>query len=370
LTPQVAKNVFRSTIRTKLSRKTTVLAVALVAILAALLLREGHAAAQNLPTVVGRIEGDDLEVVTTTPLGIEKSAAPTAVASGSEVTLRSGHALLTLDAGGEVSVCGPAHFKVIKSSGAVTLALDYGRVHPSLQSADTFTIYTPTIVATPLSIAGGLRDTTLGLEPSGEMCVLAARGAMRVEPQFSDQSMIVPQGGKVSLAGGQIQSLQIDAASCSCDFPRASLERPKAAPPESPATPPASRSVGALNHPLPPERKSVAESPAPSAPKEGPIYTILMPPLSFDANAPEPPPNPDPETILLVREVRLRPTVVFRGHVNPAPTQAAVLPPTPIPSKPMTDQPAQTQPGLLDRMRNFFRKLSGRAPCAGAGCSG
>jgi hypothetical protein len=347
-----------------------VLAAALVAILAALLLYEGHSAAQDLPAVIGRIEGDDLEVVTTTFAGVEKNAAPTAVASSSEVTLRSGHALLMLDAGGEVSICGPAHFKVIKSSGAVTLALDYGRVHPSLESADTFTIYTPTIIATPISISGGLRDMTLGLDPTGEMCVLTARGAMRVEPQFSDQSVIVPQGGRVSLAGGQIQSLQIDAAACSCEFPRASLERPRAAPAETPGTPPVSRSVGALNHPLPPEPKSVDESPAPSAPKEGPIYTVLMPPLSFNANAPEPPPNPDPETILLVREVRLRPTVVFRGHVNPAPTQAAVLPSTqPIPSKPAGDQPAQTQPGFFDRMRNFFRKLASHTPCAGAGCS-
>jgi hypothetical protein len=357
-------------IRSKLLNNwTKVLAVALVGILAALLLREGRSAAQDFPTQIGRIEGEDLEVVTTTPTGVEKNAAPTAVASGSDVTLRSGHALLMLDAGGEISVCGPAHFKVIKSAGAVTLALDYGRVHPSLESADTFTIYTPTIVATPIAISGGLRDMTLGLDQAGEMCVLTARGAMRVEPQFSDQSVIIPQGGRVSLAGGQIQSLQIDAASCSCEFPRASLERPKAGPPERPATPPTARSIGALNRPLPPERKSVDESTAPSAPKEAPVYTVLMPPLSFNANSPEPPPDPDPETILLVREVRLRPTVVFRGHVNPASTQVAALPPQPTPSKPTTDQPPQTQPGFFDRMWNFFRKLAGHASCAGAGCS-
>ena len=363
--------MFRSTIRSMLlGNWAKVLAATLMAVLTALMLQAGRSAAQDLPAVIGRIEGEDLEVITTTPAGVEKNAGPTAVASGSEVTLRSGHALLLLDAGGEVSICGPAHFKVIKSSGAVTLALDYGRVHPSLESSDTFTIYTPTIVATPISISGGLRDMTLGLDPTGEMCVLTARGAMRVEPQFSDQSVIVPQGGRVSLSGGQIQSLEIDATACSCEFPRASLERPKAAPAESAATPTPARSVGVLNRPLPPEPKSVDESPAPSAPKEEPIYTILMPPLSFNANAPEPPPNPDPETILLVREVRLRPTVVFRGHVNPAPTQAAALPPAQsAPSKPASDQPAQTQPGFLDRMRNFLRKLAGRSGCAGAGCS-
>ena len=72
---------------------------------------------------------------------------------------------------------------------------------------------------------------TLGLQQDGEMCVLTERGAMRVETQFSDQSMIIPQGGTATLTGGQIESLQADASACSCDFPRAHMESPKAAPP-------------------------------------------------------------------------------------------------------------------------------------------
>ena len=235
-----------------------ILAASLAAIVADLSLREAHISAQDFPAVVGRIEGDDLEVVTTTPSGIEKDAAPTVVASGSEVTLRSGHALLLLNAGGEISICGPARFKMIKSTGAVTLALDYGRVHPSLDATDGFTIYTPTIVATPIAISGGLRDLTVGLQEDGEMCVLTARGAMRVEPQFSDQSMIIPQGGTATLTGGQIESLQADASACSCDFPRAHMESPKAAPP--------SRSqpvldVGALAPPLPPQHTKTDRPP-------------------------------------------------------------------------------------------------------------
>jgi len=370
--------VFSLTIRRKqLATWANILAVASLAVLAALSFRKGHISAQDFPSVIGRIEGEDLDVTTATPAGVEKNAAPTVVASGSEVTVRSGHALIALDAGGQISVCGPAHFKVIQSSGAVTLALDYGRVHPSLESSEAFTIYTPTIVATPIAISGGRRDMTLGLDQGGEMCVLTARGAMRVEPQFSDQSVIVPQGGTVSLAGGQIDSLHADASACSCDFPRASLERPKAplaaAPAPTPA-PPAPRDVGVLGRPLLPERKNAENSPPPSAPGEAPVYTVLMPPLSFDANSPEPPPDPDPETILLVREVRVRPSVVFRGHVNPAPSEASALPAEtapaiPVPARPASSQPVQNQPGLLDRMRNFFRKLTGRGPCAGAGCS-
>lgn len=352
---------------------TKIFAVSLLAVVATLSIRNAHISAQDFPAIIGRIEGDDVEVATNTPTGIEKDAGATVVASGSDVTLRSGHALLLLDGGGQVSICGPAHFKLIKSSGALTLALDYGRVHPSLESSsDEFTIYTPTIVATPIAISGGLRDMTVGLEQDGEMCVLTSRGAMRVEPQFSPQSMIIPQGGTVSLAGGQIQSLQADPTSCSCDFPRAHMEAPESAPPPRSRS---ARDVGALAAPLPPERKIAGNTPSPSAPAGEPVYTVLMPPLSFDASSPEPPPSPAPETILLVREVRLRPTVEFRGHVNSAPTPVAEPPEPPAASPaptPSDDRPPAPPPSLLDRVRTLFRRLtsSNRGPCAGAGCNG
>jgi hypothetical protein len=105
------------------------------------------------------------------------------------------------------------------------------------------------------------------------------------------------------------------------------------------------------------------------------VYTVLMPPLSFDANSPEPPPEPSPATILLVREVRMRPYTEFRGHVNPAPVQAAAPPPAPLmpaaPAQPGA-RPAQSRPGFFDRIRNFFRKLASdnQPPCEGVGCHG
>ena len=112
-----------------------ILAAVSLAVVAVMSFRGGRISAQDMPSLVGRIEGDDVEVVTTTPAGVETNAAPTVVASGSEVTLRSGHALLLLNSGGTISVCGPAHFKIVKSANAITLALDYGRVHPELDSA-------------------------------------------------------------------------------------------------------------------------------------------------------------------------------------------------------------------------------------------
>jgi hypothetical protein len=354
--------------RNRLQTWFKIFATVLLAVLALLSLKSKHISAQDLPSGVGRIEGDDVQVVTTTPAGVETNAAPTVVASGSDITLRSGHALLSLDAGGEISVCGPAHFKLLQSAGAVTLALDYGRVHPSLDSTETFTIYTPTIIATPISISGGSRDTTLGLGQNGEMCVLTAHGAMRVEPQFSDQSLIVPQGGTATLVGGQIESLHGEVSACSCDYPRASAPRPQPSGPQPSVPRP---EISALSRAPEQKRTITDDSAQPAAPAEGPIYTVLMPPLSFDANAPARPPEPSPETILLVREVRLNPSVVFHGHVNPAPPQeAAVVPIAPAPQKQAEPPHAESQPGILDRMRNFFRKLTGRGPCAGPGCNG
>jgi len=356
---------------------TTIFAPALLALAAALAIWNAHTSAQDFPAVLGRIEGDDVEVVTKTPAGMETDAAPTVVASGSDVTLHSGRALLLLNAGGEISICGPAHLKLIKSSGAMTVALDYGRIHTSMESAvDAFTIYTPTIVATPIAIAGGPRDITLGLQQGGEMCVLTARGAMRVEPQFSDQSLIVPQGGTVSLAGGQIDSLKADPAACGCDFPRAHMQAPPK--PVVPAPAQAARApldIGEIAPPLPQPARKLPNAAPPSAPASEPVYTVLMPPLSFDANSPEPPPDPAPETIMLVREVRLRPSAEFRGHVNPAPEETVAVhvapPPTPAPTPappPAASRPAPLQPGIFDRVRNFFRRLTGKGPCAGAGC--
>jgi hypothetical protein len=330
-------------------------AFAWLAVFATLLIAPFRLSAQDLPVIIGRIEGDDLVVKTTTHEGVEIDAGPTVVASGSDVTLRSGNALLLLDAGGEISICGPAHLTLLKSAGAVTLALDYGRVHASLDSPETLTIYTPMIVATPIAISGAHRDTTLGLDQNGEMCILTAHGAMRVEPQFSGQNLIVPQGGMASLVSGQIAPLRGDASSCSCDFPRASVEH---------ARPSSSREISALAHPLQPEQKKPDAS-TPAAPVQEPVYTVLMPPLRFDASSPTPPPDPSPETILLVREVRVHPSIVFHGHVNPAPVQAVdtahpvSLPATQAGSA-SDDRAAQTQPGILARVRNLFRKLIGQ----------
>ena len=347
--------------RSRLIAGTKFAAAAALLCAAAFSVRIARISAQDLPAVIGRIEGDDVEVVTKTSTGTETDAGSTVVASGSDVTLRSGHALLLLNTGGEISICGPAHFKLVKSAGALTLALDYGRVHPSLENSDAFTIYMPTVVATPIAIGGGAREMTVGLDPTGEMCVITARGAMRVEPQFSDQSMIIPQGGTANLAEGQIVSLHADASACSCEFPRARLQTPRPAPSNILSGPAPDREISTLARPVAPERKKPEDKPSAAPPSNEPVYTVVMPPLSFNAKSPEMPPDPSPETILMVREVRVRSSVEFQGHVNPAPARPAALPTAPPPpvAPPPTRPAVKAEPGFLDRVRAFFHRLIG-----------
>ena len=129
--------------------------------------------------------------------------------------------------------------------------------------------------------------------------------------------------------------------------------QPSAAPRARPA-----QDVGVLAAPRGVERKKTNNAAPPSAPAGEPVYTVLMPPLSFDAGSPEPSPDPSPETILLVREVRLRPLIEFRGHVNPAPAQAALPPAPPVAPAPLESRPPISQPSFLDRLRSFFRRLT------------
>ena len=90
-----------------------------------------------------------------------------------------------------------------------------------------------------------------------------------------------------------------------------------------------------------------------------------MPPLSYDANAKAQPDNFDPQFIVLVRRVRVRPTLIFQGSVKDAPVIAKNTPPappaksveTPPPQAQQTQQKTQNNNSILSRIRAFFRSL-------------
>ena len=300
------------------------------------------AAAQTPQTEIARISGDDIAVKGAVSVEVIEGRSTTVLPSSSDITVRSGQALITLADGGEIDICGPAHFTLLESGETITVALDYGRVHSHLDASTNFVIYTPQVVVTPITVGGGDRDLSIGLTPSGTMCVLATQGAARVELQLSGQSMITPQGGEMTLEGGQLQASGRGSEACACESPQAQAPRPGS------ATPPLELSVPAR----PGEHTTTQSAPPPD---EEPIYQVYMPPLTFNASSPEPPPDPSPSLILLVRRVRVRPAAYFTGVVEAAPAPQATAASASPPPQPVARPAAAAQrPSLYQRIKNYF----------------
>src|ERR1051325_6350033 len=98
----------------------------------------------------------------------------------------------------------------------------------------------------------------------------------------------------------------------------------------------------------------------PKVPPVEPTYQVFMPPLRYDASA-KIQDEPDPKLIVLVRRVRVRPTLIFQSRV-----EGDRLPPAPIPvkanvvSKPKDlreKSTAQTSVSVVDRVKTFFKSL-------------
>jgi hypothetical protein len=89
-----------------------------------------------------------------------------------------------------------------------------------------------------------------------------------------------------------------------------------------------------------------------------------MPPLTYDANA-KVQAEFDPKLIMLVRRVRVRPTLIFQGRVEGEPVAVASntpqIPPPAEGRSPQKSDPKAAQPGAADsmfgRVRSFFRRL-------------
>jgi hypothetical protein len=306
--------------------------------------------AQSAPETVGRIEGDDLAIKGQVSLLREAGRSAAELVSGAEVTVRAGLARITMADGGEMDICGPAQFTVLKSGGSITLALSLGRVHVRLGSKPALVIYTALLVAEPLSVGGAPRDAVVGVEPDGSIGINAAHGAVRLEQQLTGQSLVVPQSSEVLLPGGQLDALREARGACRCE--------PVFARTAPPAPTPVQVSAVALNA-GDSAKAETAKKELPKPAVEEPKWTVVMPPLIFDASKPPLALPPRPETILLVREVRVQPAAVYYGRVEkPAIIKA---------SKPVESAKAETAlaekkksgGGFGAKLRNFFRRLFG-----------
>ena len=305
---------------------------------------------------VGVIDGESIAV--SGPMRVETvhGQVKTILRSGSDVRVKSGTARIDLVEGGSITACGPAHFSVLKSAGSLTVALDSGTIHAHIEGAPALTVYTPQIQAQTISIGGGQQDILVGFDTPGAMCVRANRGAVRLEQQLTGQSLVVPQAGNVLVLNGQLESLRASAGRCSCEPQMAKATSSPDVEVSRPATTQELREKSL-------EPKSAAET-APaekSGVREEPIYQVFMPPLVYDAHA-KVQPEFDPKMIVLIRRVRVRPTLIFQGRVEGETVAAALPPPAPAPASAgnVSKPPAHANDSFVDRVRTFVRKLWSR----------
>jgi hypothetical protein len=309
-------------------------------------LRAAPADDPPLPDVVGAIEGEAISVQGPMTVDTANGQVRTVLRSGSDVRVKSGQAHINLVEGGNLTICGPAHFSVLKSAGALTVALDRGTIHAHIEGPLTLNVYTAQIQANLVAIGGGPQDALVGLDSAGAMCVHASKGAVRIEQQLTGQSVLVPQNGNVSLTNGQLESLQTSVGHCVCELQ------------VGPAPAPISTEISALASSE--ELKKKPADPKPAAlptQGDGPIYQVFMPPLRYDASA-KVQQEYDPNLIILVRRARVRPTLIFQGKVEGDPVIAqATSPPSPSSAQRPDASRKVADDSTWNRVRSFFHKL-------------
>jgi hypothetical protein len=312
------------------------------------------ATADNSPTAdtVGAIEGDAISVQGPMSVNTTNGQVRTVLRSGSEVNVKSGQAHIELVEGGNITICGPARLSLLKSGGSLTIALNSGTIHAHIEGQPALTVYTAQIQAHPIAIGNGPQDVLVGLEASGAMCIRAGKGAVRIEQQLTGQSLLIPQNGDVSLTNGQLETVRAAVGQCNCEL-QMSAKQPSVSTQVS-ALAPSDELKKKAGDPKPAAPPPV---PAPPAEKDGPIYQVFMPPLSYNASA-KVQQDYDPKLIVLVRRARVRPTLIFQGKVEGDPVVARA---TPAPSA-LNGQRTDTTKKLpedstWDRVRTFFHKI-------------
>jgi len=283
----------------------------------------------------------------------------TLLRSGVDVRVKSGHARIDLSGGGSIAICGPAHISLLKAANGLTIALDSGTIHARIEGNLALTVFTTQILAKSIAIGDGPQDLLVGFDTPGLMCVRAGRGAVRLQEQFGNQSVVVPQGADATLANGQLEGMRMNSALCACEpYAVETADNSKGSAPEisTPASNEEVRKSAALKNPLPPKKVS---GPEPAKPQMEPTYQVYMPPLHYDASQ-KVQEEFDPKLIVLVRRVRVRPTLIFESRVegDAVPQEAkslsaAAVKPQVAPAKPAT--PAST--GLVDRVKTFLKSL-------------
>jgi len=318
------------------------------------------AAQESQGEIIGTVEGQAIAVKGPMSVQVVGSEVKTLLRSGVDIRVKSGRARITLTDGGAITVCGPAHISMLKSGKALTIALDTGTIHARVAGNLTLNVFTAQILAKTVAIGDGPQDFLVGFDTPGLMCVRAGLGALRLEEQFGGSTVIVPQGGDVTVAGGQLQNLRDNTGRCACEVGEPGT-MPTAIGPEISALA-SSEEVKKDSVPRRPAIQTAASPKAPElakVPAVEPTYQVFMPPLRYDANA-KIQEQFDPSLIVLVRRVRVRPTLIFQSRVQGEPLPSAQNSLSAAKSKPQQPAPKSSPPAstsVVDRVRTFFKSL-------------
>jgi hypothetical protein len=329
--------------------------------------------------ILGQIIGDDISVFGPSHAVAVGDSHALEFIGGDTVVVHSGKGRVDFVGGGELDVCGPAKFTVLSSGQALTVALSFGRVHLRFDAYRPIVIYAPTLIATPIPLGDRPRDATIGLTDTGAMCVLATRGAVRLQNQLSGETAIVPQPSEVFAPTSSFATLPSAAGQCRCEFdePRAKFVPPAivTSPPvqtgtASPARstmPPASASQVAASQPPPPPPppmppivpdNSKTQSAPSSAPSEAQsaatqqALKITLPPVGYDAKSATETPEPlSVAMLILAQQASVQPEWIFHGTVLPSGSERSPTPP------PSSQNAAGESPASAPSRKGFWAKL-------------
>src|SRR5215467_8562173 len=258
--------------------------------------------------IIGTIEGNAIALKGPMSVQVVGNEVKTLLRSGVDVRVKAGHARIDLTGGGSIAICGPAHISLLKAANGLTIALDSGTIHARIEGNVALSVFTAQILAKSIAIGDGPQDLLVGFDMPGLLCVRTGRGAVRLQEQFGNQSVVVPQGGDVTVANGQLDGLRTNSALCACDpyvVETAANSKGGGNAPEfsTPATNDQVRKSATLKKRFPPKKNIVPADP-PKAVGE-PSYQLYMPALRYDATQ-QVQDAPEPQSIFLPRRVRLR----------------------------------------------------------------
>jgi hypothetical protein len=309
---------------------------------------------------LGQITGDQVSVVGPSRAVVSGAAHAIEFRSGDAIVVFAGKARIEFTGGGEVDICGPAKFTVLASGQALTIALNFGRVHVRFDALRPITVYTAMVVATPVSLGDRSRDATVGLTNTGTMCVLAAQGAVRLQNQLSGETVIVPEPSEVFVPGASFTSLPAAAGQCRCDFDEPASQSTPTPLPLS-ALPPPSGVLNEQTVPIPLAAKpSSAQNLPTAAPQSAaesstasaqPIFKATLPPIGYDAKSATETAEPlSVATLILAQNTVVHPAWIFHGTVVDSAKKHGA------PSSAQTSANASARPkrGFWAKLHHFF----------------